>query len=230
MIRKGLLFSIPVLVAMFALSVWAYSGASPDVEYPVHWGLSGQPDRYGHALEAFFVLPFVALAVTAVFTFVPLLDPRGENIRRSAPFYLTTWAAVLLFMGVLHGAMTLSAMGLYDPDHTQLPRLMASGVGLLLLVMGNVLGKARPNWFAGVRTPWTLSSDLAWDKTHRLAGRLFVVVGAAGAVAAWLAPISWTLPLLVGGSLGTTLISVIYSWGVWRTAPDRRTGAQAVDR
>jgi uncharacterized membrane protein len=228
MIRKGLLMSIAPLAVMLALGLWAWQGSAPGEQFPVHWGISGQPDRYAGAAEAFFVMPGIALGLTLLMAVVPMLDPRGDNIRRSAPFYLTVWMAVLVLMAVIQTAMVLMARGILTSE-TMTPRIVGSGVALLLLVMGNMLGKSRPNWFAGVRTPWTLSSDITWEKTHRLAGRLFVLVGLVGVVAAWAADPSVTMPILVLGALGTGVVAVIYSWMVWRTAPDRRRGPQAVD-
>jgi uncharacterized membrane protein len=229
MIRKGLLLSLAPLAVMFGLGAWGFLTVDPAGQFPVHWGLDGRPDRFAGPFEAFFVLPLVAAGVVAFLAVIPRLDPRGDNLRKSAPFYLTTWIATLVFLAVLQAVMTFTATGVVEMDSALMPRLVACGVSLLLLVMGNVLGKARPNWFAGVRTPWTLSSDLAWDKTHRLAGRMFVAVGLVGAVAAWLLPPAWMLPLLLVGNLAVAAVAVLYSWLVWKTAPDRRTGAQAVD-
>ena len=229
MIRKGLLLSIIPLGLMAVLGGWAFNTVTPDARFPVHFGVDGQPDRWGGAGETFFALVGVAVLVTALFAILPLLDPRGNNLRRSSHFYLTVWAASLWFMALVHGAMTLSALGYVDLGPDMIIRVSASGVSLLMLVIGNVMGKSRPNWFAGVRTPWTLSSDITWEKTNRLGGRLFVVVGLVGAVAAWLLPAAFVLPGVVGGIVAASVAAVIYSWLVWRTAPDRRTGPQAVD-
>lgn len=229
MIRKGLLLSILPLAIMTGLGLWGYSHAPAGAEFPVHWGIDGRPDRYGGPLEAFFAMAAVGLLITAILAVIPLLDTRGDNIRRSEPFYLTVWMAMLWFFTVLQGAMTLSALGYLDMGGASFMRIGGTGLGVLLAVIGNVMGKARPNWFAGVRTPWTLSSDLSWDKTHRLTGRLFVLVGALGAVGAWLLPVALIMPAIIAGVLAASITAVAYSWLVWRSAPDRRSGAQAVD-
>lgn len=224
MIRKGLMLSIPPLAIMLALAVWGYLSAPADALYPVHWGIDGRPDRFGGRLEAFFGVLGVGVLVTVILAVIPLLDPRGDNIRRSEPFYLTVWMAVLWFFALLHAAMAMTALGRLDLGEDMMTRIAGSGLGVTLLVIGNVLGKSRPNWFAGVRTPWTLSSDLSWEKTHRLTGKLFVLVGAAGAIAAWITPATVFLPALVAAILAASVIAVVYSWMVWRTAPDRRKG------
>jgi uncharacterized membrane protein len=53
-------------------------------------------------------------------------------------------------------------------------RVLPVGIGVLFIVIGNLLPRARPNWFVGIRTPWTLSSDRVWEKTHRFGGQVFV--------------------------------------------------------
>jgi uncharacterized membrane protein len=229
MIRKGLLLSSIPLALMAALGAWAVSTVTPDARFPVHFGIDGQPDRWGSPAEAFFALFGVAVAVTAILAVVPLLDPRGANLRRSSGFYLTAWGATLWFLALLHGAMVASALGYLDLGSDMITRISGAGVSLLLLVIGNVMGKSRPNWFAGVRTPWTLSSDITWERTNRLGGRLFVLAGLVGAVAAWLLPTAFVLPAVVVGVAAAAVISIVYSWVVWRTAPDRKVGPQVLD-
>ena len=230
MIRKGLLLSLIPLAAIAGLGAWGYLEADPGGLYPVHWGLSGQPDRFAGRAEAFLGLPAMALAITLLFAVLPRLDPRGENLRRSEEAYLTGWLGGIWFLALFQLGLTLVALGVWSADAgSPMHRLIPAGVALLILVIGNVLGKARPNWFMGVRTPWTLSSDIAWDRTHRLTGRLFVAVGVVGLVAAVTLPAAAAVPILVGGLLAASAGSVVYSYLVWRDAPDKRTGPQPVD-
>jgi uncharacterized membrane protein len=93
-------------------------------------------------------------------------------------------------------------------------------VGGLLIVTGNYLGKARSNFFFGIRTPWTLSSDLSWDKTHRLAGRVFVAIGAAMVVAG-LTESATVFAVVLVILLATILLVTIYSYFVWRGDPQK---------
>jgi uncharacterized membrane protein len=94
-------------------------------------------------------------------------------------------------------------------------------VGALLMVLGNVLGKFRPNWFAGIRTPWTLSSTESWNKTHRLGGRLFVLLGLLFIIAAVFHQ-TWTY-ILAGVMAAAIIIGLfVYSYVVWKRDPDAR--------
>ena len=87
--------------------------------------------------------------------------------------------------------------------------------------------KTRPNFFVGVRTPWTLSSDLSWQKTHRLAGWLFVLVGFWAIVAAFTMKGIGLALSVTGPALTAAAISAIYSWFVWKSDPDRRGATEA---
>jgi uncharacterized membrane protein len=80
---------------------------------------------------------------------------------------------IILLMGALHVAVLANALG----APVNVARLMPASIGLLLILLGNYFGQVEPNWFLGIRTPWTLSSDTVWRKTHRTGAWLFVAGG-----------------------------------------------------
>ena len=105
-------------------------------------------------------------------------------------------------------------------------RAMIAGGAVLLVLLGDALPKTRPTFFLGVRTPWTLSSDLAWERANRLAGRLMVLVGLWGVVAAFVLnglalAFALTAPLIV-----SVIVASAYSYFVWRGDPERRQPAR----
>jgi len=134
-------------------------------------------------------------------------------------------------MAAAQALVTVAATGLISTDFSEGPmvRIIAGVVAGLFIAIGNVLGKARPNWFVGVRTPWTLSSDYSWDKTHRLTGRLFVLAGLVSIIAALFAPMPWVFITLLGTVLGATLISVVMSFVWWKRDPVRETRSATVE-
>ena len=87
--------------------------------------------------------------------------------------------------------------------------------GILLIVIGNLLPRARPNWFVGIRTPWTLSSDRVWEKTHRFGGRVFVAGGLLITIAALLW-VQWVHVVLIAVVLIATSSAFIYSYLEWK--------------
>ncbi len=100
------------------------------------------------------------------------------------------------------------------------PRVAPIGSAVLFIIIGNTLPRARPNWFFGIRTPWTLSSDRVWERTHRLGGYIMLLGGALIALAAVVSP-RWAIVVLIGTAVLTTAVALIYSYVLWR----RESGA-----
>jgi len=225
MIRKGLIASTIVILAMLGLSIWAMNMLPPDGQFATHWGLNGQADGFGGRTKVLWAMPAMALGVSALLAIVPLIDPRKRNLQRSAGPYLIAWIGGVILLGFAHATMVLNAAKIiHVADVSNGPGMikwLVILVGVFFAVLGSVLGKVRPNWFMGIRTPWTLSSDMSWDKTHRLAGKLFLITGVLTVLVALVAVPRWALMVLVGGAFGSIIWSVFYSWLVWKNDPVR---------
>jgi len=110
-----------------------------------------------------------------------------------------------------------------------IPSFIVGTISALFLILGNYLPKTRSNWFFGIRTPWTLSSEEAWIKTHRIAGRLFIAMGLIGLLSIFILPSAWQIGVLVGGSLCLTIFTLIYSYFAWRSASDRTSSPEYLE-
>jgi uncharacterized membrane protein len=218
-IRPMLTYSAIVVAGAFALSAWAWVQLPDDALVPIHWGIDGQADGFAPKTIGLLILPVVAAVVAALLAVVPRIEPRRANLERSSKAYGATWLAVMTVLGAVHVlaiAVTLGA----DLD---VSRIALTGVGAMFVVIGNYLPKVRPNYLMGIRTPWTLSSDLSWVKTHRIGGRLFVLEGIALIVLGLLQPSPVILAVaLVLAIVATLAVAVIYSYRVWRGDPERR--------
>lgn len=152
----------------------------------------------------------VALGTWLLRLFLPAIDPRRRAYGQFAPTYRLVRAVPIVLLLVVDAATLLGALG-----HPVDPRAVTDlVVAALLLVLRNLLPRVRPTWFAGVRTPWTLSSDEVWRRTHRLAGRLFV----ASAVLPLLAVLAdrREVPLAVlAAVLAPTAVATGYSWWLY---------------
>lgn len=140
---------------------------------------------------------------------------------------MTVWMGLLAILTVAHLALTLPALGIIEAENSLMPRLVLVAVALFLAVVGNMLGKARPNWFVGVRTPWSLSSDHSWDVTHRWAGRGFVLSGIVGSSVILMAPVEIGIAVFVGLICTTSVSSILISYLAWRADPERETFSEA---
>jgi len=203
-----------LILAMFALAAAAW-GTAPD-RIPVHWNFAGGVDRWGGRFEGLLAIPLLTLAIYLLMTFLPLIDPGRANYAAFAGMYATLRLAILVVMAVIYGLVHLWLRGVQPRIEVWVPLV----VGALLVVVGNMLGKVRPNWFVGIRTPWTLSSKLSWTRTHRAGGWLFIVMGLLFMVTA-VVHVAWWAVLVIASLLLGVLGLAVYSYLVWRTDPDK---------
>jgi uncharacterized membrane protein len=219
-VRPMLIYSAVVVVMMLALSAWAWNQIPADASVPIHWGIDGQPDGFAPKPIGLLLLPAITLGIAALFALIPRYEPRRANLERSSTAYRATWVGVVTLMGVVHAAAIAATLGA-DFD---ISRVVLIGIGALFIVIGNYLPKVRPNYLMGIRTPWTLASDLSWQKTHRLGGRLFVLEGAVFLVLGLIgAAPQWLVIGIVGGVVVMLVGVFAYSYRVWKLDPDKRT-------
>lgn len=216
------LISALIIVLMICLSAWAWVQLPADASLPVHWNAAGTADRYGGKSEALLLLPAVMVGILLLFSLIRFIDPLRANIARSGQAYRAVLLGILFFMAVLHTGAVLSALGY--PINIGL--LAAPAVGLMFVIMGNYMGKIRRNYMFGVRTPWTLASDLAWNKTHRITGKLFVLSGLLTIGAAFLGS-TIAFFTMMASILGTVIFAMIYSYSVWKRDPATQTAREA---
>lgn len=210
---------------MAAVALWADQTIPADARVALHYGLDGQPDRFGpkgEAVLALWIMTGLGVFLTGLFAAMRHLDPRRENLARSAGTYLFVWIGSLVLLLGICVMMAVDFTGA-AADSSTAARAALGGTGVMMVILGNALGKVRPNFTLGVRTPWTLTSDIAWDKTHRLAGWLIVIWGLAQIVSAAIAPIWVAIGVAAIGGLAMAAISIGASYVYWRAAPDKRT-------
>ncbi len=206
------------VAGMLAVSVWAWGQIPDSAQIPIHWGLDGQPNGWAPKWLGLLLTPGLGVVLGGVFLTIPRFDPRREHIVASNQAWVAiTGAAMLLLLAVhvLVIALTLGAT-------IDLGRVLGVGIGLMFAVIGNFLGKTRSNWFMGIRTPWTLSSERSWTKTHRLGGRLFMAVGLLSIVLGLLTNDRVVYFALVPGLIVAAIVPIVYSYFVWRDDPDKR--------
>lgn len=202
------------LAVMFVASAIVWPLAPESI--PVHWNFAGQADRFGGRFEGLLAIPLISLALSCLLWVLPKIDPARANYESFRSAFWLIRAAILGLFAVLHSGILLVATG-----HTlNMGTVVSISVGVMLIVIGNVMGKIRPNWFVGVKTPWTLSSRSSWNKTHRLAGWLFIAMGLVFAAFG-----IWQTRFMLTFAIAIVFFSiawmVIYSFVIWRNDPER---------
>ncbi|TFG46424.1 MAG: SdpI family protein [Dehalococcoidia bacterium] len=206
-----------LIAAMFIAAAVSWSSAADSI--PVHWGITGEPDRYGGKFEGLLLIPIITIGIYLMLLFIPRIDPKRTNYERFAGVYCIIRTVMVIFMVALHGAIIASVLG----AGIDIGMTVMVMVGIMLAVLGNYFGKLKPTWFVGIRTPWTLTSELSWNKTHRLGGRMFVIIGLLLAAAGIIGQ-DLVFYLVFSLLLVMIVFLVVYSYFVWKTDPDRRNG------
>ena len=161
----SILTLLPILVGVI---LWKDLPAS----LPSHFGLDGQADGFSSKLEVVFLIPLLMLGLHFFAVVVTSLDPKASHV--SPKMKTLIYWLVPLISGLVQLSIYGAALGLIG-NSTRIGLVM---VGIVFLVVGNYLPKTKQNYTVGIRLPWTLDSEENWNKTHRLAGRLWVLGGA----------------------------------------------------
>jgi uncharacterized membrane protein len=198
---------LPVLLLFAAASASVYFYRHFPSRVPAHWNFAGQVDGWSSPAAAAFFLPILILAIYLLFLFIPRIDPQRERYAEFTYVYHLFKNVFVAFMTVLYFMTGLNGIGYTLPIGSIVPVM----IGILFVMIGNYMGKLKLNWFIGARTPWTLSSETVWNKTNRLAGKLFVIGGLLMASEAFI-PLVWRLPVLFCVIIAVALIPMIYSY------------------
>jgi uncharacterized membrane protein len=203
---------------LLAAYVWRFGNRGP---VPMHFGLDGTVDRYGDRTEAVLLIAgmMVLSSVIGLIIDASARMPEADDARRRGlAMAKSLGLAMPCLVSALMAGLALSA----DPTQLMSGHIISTVLFALFAVIGAVMGKVPPNAFVGVRTAWSLSSRLAWDRSNRLAGRLFLWFGLIGMVASLALPQRLAMAFLFAGVLIIAGLSIFESWRVWRSDPDRR--------
>jgi len=183
---------IPILLILVSViaSIYFYS-QFPD-QVPIHWNFAGEVDNYGSKFVGAILMPLIILGVYLLFLTIPYLDPKKERYEQFKKIYHFFKAYFVFFMTAIYFITGLNVLGYNVPVSFWVPFL----VGILFVLIGNYMGKIKMNWFMGIRTPWTLSSEEVWNKTHRFGGKVFMLGGIL-MMPMYFIPMNFRLPLFV---------------------------------
>lgn len=209
--RFGLAAGFVVLGAVASLLT------APDLpaKLVTNWDGTGEPNGTLPKTTALALLPALSAGLLGLFVILPRIDPLGENVESFRRYY--DWFVVVFsaYLFGVHAGIIVFNLG-YEFDFVL---IILAGVAALLYYTGILLGHAERNWFVGIRTPWTLSSDEVWERTHNLGGKLFKLT--AVVTLAGLALGDAAIYVLTGAILLTTATTLVYSYYCYRQLDDR---------
>ena len=206
-VRERHLIGGGIVLLMSVVGVLAYPRLPEQMV--THWGQGG-PDGTMSRTAALVVLPALALGVLALFEVLPRLDPLGDHLRDLGRSYDALVVVVVGLVGYVHVLVVAWNLG-YEFDVLQ---AIVPAVAVTYYVAGVVMGRVDKNWFVGVRTPWTMSSEEVWNRTHEYAAPLFKLSSLA-TLGAVLLP-EYAIYFLVGPLASTVLFLTAYSYLAYR--------------
>ena len=202
---------------MGALVVWLlpvvyliYIYPTLPASVPMHYGINGQVDSYGTKTEFLtfqVVMIFVGPLVYLLLKFLPLIDPKKQ-----VKFGEATFQKIALGIIIFFSALNIVIMYTTINHGIKIDRLILPLIGLFFAFMGNMMYNIKPNYFAGVRTPWTLESEDNWRATHRLAGKLWFIGGIALTVVLFIIPEAAATIVFMSGALILAFVPIVYSY------------------
>lgn len=140
-----------------------------------HWNINDEVDGYMSKFWGVFMMPLVTLGLFLLFLLIPQIDPLKANIAEFREAFNLFILIIVLFMGYIWKISIFWNLGF---RFFKMSTAILPAIGLLFFFAGYMIRKAKRNWFIGIRTPWTLSSDTVWAETHRVGAPLFMISGA----------------------------------------------------
>ena len=177
-----------------------------------HWNIAGHPDGATSKFWGVYLLPLIMFLLLAIWAILPRVDPIDPVFKGFRYVYDFLIFLIIAFLAYVYALILGTNLGL----PLSMTKMIMPAIAALIFILGALLPRIKRNWFVGIRTPWTISSDIVWDKTHKL-GRpllmiaaLFILSGtfASPRLAVWLT----ILPLILAA-----LICVVYSYFIFKS-------------
>lgn len=198
------------ILVILAFGLSAFFAPDMPEQMASHWNAAGKVDGHMPKDAAVLLLPGMMTFITLLYAAIPYLDPLKKNIQSFITYYENFFVVLIAFLLVLHIQILLWNLGTQISPNMLMPLM----IGSLFFYIGVVMENTKRNWFIGIRTPWTLSSDVVWERTHKLGGTLFKAVGIISAVGIlFQAYVIW---FILAPVLLAALVLVLYSYVEYR--------------
>lgn len=199
-----------ILLIVITCLAWAFAWPNLPDTMAVHWGMEGV-NGYASKFNAMLLLLGIMIFTYVLLTITPKIDPKKKNYDKFSKGYMIINYSVVVLLFLVN--MLVIGVGLgYDIPMNSTPLIL---VGLLFIVIGNYLPQCKPNYFVGIKTPWTLSNEEVWRKTHRFSGKVFVVLGIIMILSVFV-PVTWKSFIMVGIIIGAVGLTMGYSYVAYK--------------
>lgn len=210
-IAELLVLLVVALPFLYLLKV--YPTLPPKV--PTHFGINGQPNAYSNRSFLWVttsILAGISIFVYLLIRFLPRIDPK-KKAKYSATVFNKIAVAIVLLMSLI-GCYSIYAA---KAGSFQLRGFLPVILGIFFAFMGNLMHSIKPNYFVGIRTPWTLENEETWRKTHQLGGKLWFVGGILIAITGFLVPPRAEVFVMMSILIVIVLWPVIFSYTYFKS-------------
>jgi uncharacterized membrane protein len=180
-------FFLALCISLLPLLYLAIRWEQIPLLVPMHYNFHFQVDRMGKKISLFYVcliLAGLAMLVYLLLTNLNRIDPKRKDQAHS-PALIRLAFVIIVFFAALNGLLVFSSWH----SIRGIEKLFFPSLFLFLALLGHYMQDLEPNYFAGIRLPWTLASDDNWRKTHQLTGKVWFVLGLASALLTLIIPV-----------------------------------------
>ena len=169
--RKSEIIIFGIILLSFAIGIYYYP-QMPE-KLASHWNAQGQVDGYTSKFWGLFLMPIISVGMLLLFILIPRIDPLKSNIQQFRKYFDGFVVLIMVFLFYLY-LLTI----FWNSGYTfNMITFLSPAFAILFYYSGILIENAKRNWFIGIRTPWTMSSDKVWEKTHKIGGKLFKIAG-----------------------------------------------------
>jgi len=198
------LITLLLIILSFLIGIFSYQSL-PD-KIASHWDSQGNVNGYIQKFWGIFLLPIISISLFLLFYFLPKIDPLKENYKKFKSYYDSFILIIILFMFYIYILTLIWNFGIqFNMNLSLIPAL-----GFLFIYIGIILKKIKRNWFIGIRTPWTITSNKVWDKTHKLGSKLFILSGIITLLGIFFS--DYMIWFILVPVILSSIISIIYSY------------------
>ncbi|HDX9576909.1 TPA: SdpI family protein [Bacillus pseudomycoides] len=199
-----------IILISITILAWIISWPHLPNTIATHWS-GDTPDGYSSKLTGMLLMVGIMIGTYILLNVVPKVDPKKENYKKFSKSFAMITYSVLVVLFIANVDIIAAGLG-YDLPINRFSGLL---VGILFLVIGNYLPQCKLNYFIGIRTPWTLSNEEVWRKTHRFGGKVFIILGIIMCLSIF-APATWRSYIILTVVLGGVVVTMLYSYFAYK--------------
>lgn len=193
-------------ITIAPLLYYFYLWSSLPATIPIHFDAHGNPNNYGSISYMAITLFFLTIGIYFFLRFIPKIDPKDSFGIFQNTFYKLRLILALFFSII--GFIIIDSVK-YGQTNSAFIFIIIS---FLISILGNYMGNIRPNYFIGIRTPWTLDNELIWKKTHYFTGRLWFVSGIVMGVLMTALPAGYIVVTFISSIVLLAIYPLVYSF------------------